>query len=58
MFILEAFSTKALNSVNLSRTSDFLFRKKTQVNLENSSMKERTYLEPLMEVIGIGYLLS
>ena len=39
-------------------TSDFFFRKKTHVYLEKSSIKFRIYLDPLMDVIGIGPLIS
>ena len=58
IFLLEAFSIDALNSMNLLRTSDFFFRKKTQVNLEKSLMKVTTYYEPLMDVVGMGPLIS
>ena len=58
IFLPEVFSTDALNSMNLSKTSDFLFRKKTQVYLEKSSMKVSTYHETLMDVVGMGPLIS
>ena len=58
IFLPEEFSTDSLNLVNLSRTSDFLFRKKTQVNMENPSIKVSTYLEPRKEVVGMVPMIS
>src|SRR5882757_8538747 len=55
---LEAFSIKAFNSEKFSHTSDLFFRKKTHVYLEKSSIKVRRYLDPFMDVMGIGPLIS
>ena len=57
IFFLDAFSIKAFNSMNFSKTSDFFLIKKTHVYLGKSSMKFRTYLDPFMDVIGIGPLI-
>ena len=54
----KAFSIKAFSSVNFSHTSDFFLRKKTHVYLEKSSIKVRRYLDPFMDVTGIGPLIS
>ena len=54
----ETFSIKAFNSEIFSHTSDFFLRKKTHVYLEKSSIKVRRYLDPFMDVIGIGTLIS
>src|SRR5713226_4106355 len=54
----EAFSIKAFNSEIFSHTSDFVLRKKTHVYLEKSSIKVRRYLDPFMDVTGIGPLIS
>ena len=53
-----AFSIKAFSSVIFSHTSDFFLRKKTHVYLEKSSIKVRRYLNPFMDVIGMGPLKS
>ena len=58
ILIPEAFSIKAFSSHNFSHTSDFFLRKKTHVYLEKSSIKVRLYLDPFMDVIGIGPLIS
>ena len=58
IFLLDAFSIKAFNSVNFSQTSDFFFIKKTHVYLEKSSIKFGMYLDPFMDVIGMGPLIS
>ena len=58
IFLSEAFSTDAFNSMNFSNTSDFFLMKKTQVYLENSSMKMSTYWDQFIYVFGIGPLIS
>ena len=58
IFCPDAFSIKAFNSVNVSKTFDFFLIKKTHEYLEKSSMKVKTYLDPFMDVIGIGLMIS
>ena len=48
------FSIKALKKSKISNTSNFCFIKYTQQNLEQSSINVRKYLEPLIDVVGIG----
>ena len=53
-----AFSIKAFNSVNFSKTSNFFLIKWTHVYVEKSSMKVKTYLDSFIDVIGMGLLIS
>ena len=53
----EAFSIMAFNSEIFSHTFDFFLRKTTHVYLEKSSIKVRRYLDPFMNVTGIGSLI-
>ena len=54
IFFLELFSIKALKTLKMPNTYDFCFMKYTQKNLEQSSIKVRKYLEPLIDFVGIG----
>ena len=57
IFWPDAFSIKAFNLVNFSQTSDFFLIKKTHVYLEISSIKFITYIDPFMDVIGMGPMI-
>ena len=54
IFFLKLFSIVALKTSKISNTSDLCFIKYTQQNLEQSSIKVRKCLEPLIDVVGIG----
>ena len=61
IFFLKLFSTitlKALKTLKISNTYDFCFIKYIQQNLEQSSIKVRKYLQPLMDVVEIGLATS
>jgi hypothetical protein len=53
-----SFSTSSLNSIRHSNTSDFNFKKNTQVKREKSSMKVSTYQDLLIEGCGNGPMMS
>ena len=54
----DSFSASALNSIRHSNTSDFNFKKNTQVKREKSSMKVSTYRALLIEGYGNGPIMS
>ena len=54
IFFLKPFSFIALKTLKIPNTSYFYFMKYIQQNLEKSSIKVRKYLEPLIDVVGIG----
>ena len=54
IFFLKLFSIKALKTLKIPTTSNICFMKYTQQNLEQSSIKVRKYLEPLIDDVGIG----
>ena len=54
IFFPNLFSTKALQTFKVLNTSNFCFIKYNQQNLEQSSIKVRKYLDPFIDVVGIG----
>ena len=54
IFFSKLFSTKALKKLKVSNTFDLCFINYTQQNLEKSSINVRKYLDPLIDVVGIG----
>ena len=54
IFSLKPFSFIALKTLKIPNTSDLCFMKYIQQNLEQSSIKVKKYLEPSIDVVGIG----
>ena len=54
IFFPRVFSTKDLKILKVSNTSYFYLIKQIQQYLEQSSMKVRKYIDPFMDVVGIG----
>ena len=58
IFFLKLFSIIALKNLKIPNTSDLCFMKYIHQNLEQSSIKVRKYLQPLMDVVEIGLATS
>ena len=54
IFFLRLFSAESLKTLNVSNISYFRFRKYTQQYFEHSSMKVIKYMDPFIDVVGIG----
>ena len=57
IFFPKLFSTiafKTFKTLKISKTYDFYFMKYIQQNLEQSSIKLRKYLQPLIDVVSIS----